>query len=780
MDFIIPILAVVLFLMLLAVGILRRYRRCPSDRILVVYGKVGGGKSGMSARCYHGGAAFIWPVLQDYAFLDLAPLTIDIKLEGALSLQNIRVNTPSTFTVGISTEPGVMQNAAERLLGMDMKQIAELARDIIFGQMRVVLATMPIEEINADRDKLIENITSSVEGELRKVGLRLINVNIQDITDESGYIDALGKEAAARAINEARVKVAEQERDGSIGSANAERDQRVQVASALATAVEGENEAAITVAKSNAKRREMEAEAERSAAAAEKVKAAQALQESYSAEEQAERERARREEATQRANVLVPAEIKKSEIETLAEAEAERIRRTKKGEADGLRFNMQAQADGTLFQRKAEADGTQLQLQAEAEGLKAKMLAEAEGLIEVLGNKADGFRRIVEAVAGDSRQAALLLVTEQLPQLVAEQVKAISNLRIDKVTVWEGGGRDGGKTATADFLSGLVGALPPLHELTRNVGVDLPEYLGRMDDDDDGDGGGDGGGSAAGGGSHGRRGDGGGRGTRARSAGRQPRRSSASSRDDGEDSAEPPPAGAASAASRGAPPDEAEQARGEPPVAAPSPVTSPAGLTPAPSYTAPAAGTAAATAVLPRPEAAAEVAAKIEPKPEPKPEPAAKPQAGPAAQAKREPRRSAGPDAGEGAEAVRRGHRVPPLPAGGQGAKPAGPSAMARSRVRSAITADRAILRQLDSNRDGRIQREEVETAIDAAFEWARLAAEGHGRWYYVEDGTAVGPAGWDAVRRLGDAKPDLPVNHEGASFWLPYAALADAAKELQ
>jgi flotillin len=342
-----------------------------------------------------------------------------------------------------------MENAAERLLGMPMQRIADLARDIIFGQMRVTLATMPIEEINADRDKLIENIYTGVEVELKKVGLRLINVNIQDITDVSGYIDALGKEAAARAINEAKVKVAEQERDGHIGAANAERDQRVQVAQAHATAVEGENESGIKIAQSSASRREQEAEAERRASAAEKVKSAQALQEAYVAEEESERQRAKREQATQSANILVPAQIKKQEVETLAEAEAERVRRTKQGEADGLR---------------------------------AVMEAEAAGLKAILSQKAEGFDRVVAAARGLPELAALLLVTEQLPKLVAEQVKAISNLKIDKVTVWEGGrdGRDG-KTATADYLSGLIGALPPLHELTRNVGVKLPEYLGSME-----------------------------------------------------------------------------------------------------------------------------------------------------------------------------------------------------------------------------------------------------------------------------------------------------------
>lgn len=456
MSHLIPLIIVVLFVVsifVVALTWLSRYRRCPSDRILVVYGKISGGtqgEGGLSAKCYHGGAAFVWPILQDYQYLDLAPLPIDINLQGALSKQNIRVNTPSTFTVGISTEPGIMENGAERLLGMSMQEIQDLAKDIIFGQMRVVIATMSIEDINADREKLIENIFSGVEVELNKVGLHLINVNIQDITDASGYIDALGQEAAARAINEAKIKVAEQQRDGETGKAEAERDQRVSVASAQAIAVEGENLAGVKVAQSSAARREKEAEAERLASAAEKVNAAQALQEAYSAEESAERTRATRETASQEANVIVPAKIEKQRIETIAEAEAEKIRRIKKGEADGRRFMMEA---------------------------------EAEGLLAILSRKAEGFKQIVNA-AGDANRASLLMVTEQMPKLVEEQMKAISNVKIDKVTVWDGGktGTDG-KTSTAGFLSGLAGSLPPLHELTHNVGVKLPEYLGSVEED---------------------------------------------------------------------------------------------------------------------------------------------------------------------------------------------------------------------------------------------------------------------------------------------------------
>ena len=116
-----------------------------------------------------------------------------MNLVNALSKQNIRVNVPSRFTIGISTEPGVMQNAAERLLGLGLSDIQELAKEIIFGQLRLVVASMDIEEINSDRDKFLSNISTSVESELKKVGLKLINVNITDIVDESDILKHLVK-----------------------------------------------------------------------------------------------------------------------------------------------------------------------------------------------------------------------------------------------------------------------------------------------------------------------------------------------------------------------------------------------------------------------------------------------------------------------------------------------------------------------------------------------------------------------------------------------------------
>lgn len=431
----------ILFVFILLVALVKRYKRCPSDRILVVYGKVSGGES---AKCIHGGAAFIFPVIQDYQFLDLTPISIEVNLVNALSKQNIRVNVPSRFTIGISTEPGIMQNAAERLLGLDQGSIQELAQEIIFGQLRLVVASMDIEEINSDRDKFLTNISQSVESELKKVGLKLINVNITDIVDESGYIQALGKEAAAHAINAARKSVAEKNRDGSIGEANAQQDERTQVAAAMAKAVEGENTAKIAVANSDSLRRQREAEAERVAIASEKVQSAKALQESYAAEQEAEVVRADKERSSQMADVIVPAEIDKKKVEIDAEAEAEKIRRRAKGEADAILFKAQA---------------------------------EAQGLYEVLTKQAAGLDQIVKAAGNSSKDAVLLLIADKLPELVKLQAEAIKNIKIDKVTVWENGGGKDGKTSTSNFISGMYKAVPPLQEMFNMAGMQLPDYL---------------------------------------------------------------------------------------------------------------------------------------------------------------------------------------------------------------------------------------------------------------------------------------------------------------
>ncbi|MCR9145040.1 MAG: SPFH domain-containing protein [bacterium] len=497
------LMAILGFLALLVstmVFLASRYKRCPSDRILVVFGKVG---KGQSANCIHGGGVLVWPLIQDYAFLSLTPLTINIPLQNALSLQNIRINVPSTFTVGVSTQPAIMQNAAERLLGLGGEQIEEMAREIIFGQLRLTVASLTIEQINQDRESFLESIRKNVEPELNKIGLYLINVNITDITDESNYIESIGKKAASEAINRAKIDVAEQEKLGSIGEAQATREREIKVAENLAGAEKGrkaaEADERVFVQQQETTARIGEAEAARekevkvaaTLAEAEKGrKLAEADQRVYVQEQEA---RAVSGENTAKANIA-DANAKLAIKEAAAQQEGEVARFGAEEEIERARAKSEEQrliavevVREEIERRKVEiaaearAEQTRREARGEADAVLAKYEAEAEGIQKVLSSKASGYRELVESCDGDAKAAATLLMIEKLEEIVSTQVEAIKNLQIDKITVWDSGSGQGGTgSTTSNFMSSLIQSLPPLHEVAAMAGVDLPEFLGRV------------------------------------------------------------------------------------------------------------------------------------------------------------------------------------------------------------------------------------------------------------------------------------------------------------
>lgn len=452
-------LIALVILVLVTIFLASRYRRCPSDRILVVFGQV---EKGQSSKTMHGGGTLVWPLIQGYAYLSLTPITINIPLENALSLQNIRIHVPSTFTVGVSTAQEIMRNAAERILHLSQAVIEEMAKEIIFGQLRLTVASLTIEQINQDRESFLESIRRNVEPELNKIGLHLINVNITDITDESDYIESIGKKAAAEAINQAKVDVAEQTKFGAIGEAQAMREQEIRVAEAMAEAEIGQK-----IAEANQRKRVQEQEAEAvqgenvaNANIADynaelEVKRAAALKQSevarYEAQVAIQQALYQAEQERLRAEEIVRQEIEKNKIVIAAEAEAERIRREAKGVADGILV---------------------------------KYEAEAEGIQKLLRAKADGYEKLVKNVGGDYQAAATLLMIEKIEELVSRQAEAISNLKIDKITVWDSGGNDTG-SSTSNFISNLFKSLPPLKDISEMAGFKLPEYLGIIKDRDD-------------------------------------------------------------------------------------------------------------------------------------------------------------------------------------------------------------------------------------------------------------------------------------------------------
>lgn len=409
-----------------------RFVRCPSNKILCVFGKVGGGRAVI---CHLGGFRFVWPLIQESRFLELTPMTINIPLKGALSQQNIRVNVPSTFTIAVSSDPDVMYNAATRLLDLAQEEIELKAAEIIFGQLRLTIASLTIEQINQDRERFLEAIRSNVESELRKIGLSLINVNITDITDESGYIESIGKKASSAAINQAKIDVAEQEKKGEIGRAEADKERRIRVATLDADAVEGENSAKAKVASYNAFLAEQTADADRRSQVANQI-----------AESEIQKSRAAAESSRLEAEIIIPQEINRRRVEIDAEAAAAKQRKEAGGEADAIM---------------------------------ALRAAEAAGIHKVLGAKADGYRSLVSACGQRSQDAATMLLVEKLEHLVQLQTEAIRNLKIDKITVWDGGDSEKGST-TANFVSSIVKSLPALHDVAGMAGIDLPQYLGAV------------------------------------------------------------------------------------------------------------------------------------------------------------------------------------------------------------------------------------------------------------------------------------------------------------
>lgn len=487
------------FLMLLK----QRYKRCPSNRVLVIFGKVGAGDS---ARCVHGGAAFVWPLIQDYSYLSLEPMQIEIPLRGALSSENIRVNVPSVFTVAVGTSPEVMQNAAIRLLGLNSNEVKQQAEDIIFGQLRQVIASMQIEEINRNREAFLDNIQNSLEPELRKIGLVLINVNITDITDESGYIEAIGQKAASTAIQQARGDVAEQEKLGETRVAEADRDKVIQVTNASKLREIGTREAlreqAVRVAELDKEQKigEQAAAFERDAKVKDaeremRIRLADANAKAVTGENTAAAEIAASKAAlhVREAEAYQLAETRKREAEA-AVLEAQNLAMTKAALADAARVEAErraaleapakAEKARTIVEAEAIAERRRIEAEGEAAAIFAKLEAEARGQYEILAKKGEGLQRIIEACGG-SKEAFQMLILEHLEHLAASSAQAISNIKFDKVVVWEGGGSQNGHSSTSNFLQGMARSMPPMMQVLRDIGgVELPDALVRFGADD--------------------------------------------------------------------------------------------------------------------------------------------------------------------------------------------------------------------------------------------------------------------------------------------------------
>lgn len=499
MSVMLIVIAVAIVVLILSiVGILSRYRKCGSNQILVIFGKTG--NDNRSAKCIQGGAAFIWPIIQGYDYMSLEPLQFDCDLKKALSSQNIRVDVPTTVTVAIDTNPDVMQNAAERLLGINTKGIEELVKDIVYGQLRTIVADLTIEELNADRDKFLDKSKTMINTELAKLGLTLINMNITDIRDEAGYIAALGEKDKAIALNAAEVEIAKAETNGAIKVSeqqkikNSEvagnnRDEKIALSEAnrqekskiaeLESAKESEiaehnKNRTISVSKSNADgeigkiKADKEvideeallevakSEASGRMASAEEIAKASVEENKERSNQKAEEAKKERTRIQLEANVIVPAEIAKRNTEISADAYAIQLEK----EAEGEKNSQITKAEG-------ESQSKVLEGQAEAKVINEIGTANAEAKEKSLMAEANGFKAMISAAEENPQVAIQYKLVNQYKEIAGEQVKAFEKMNFGNITVMD---TTGGSTTT-DLMKGLLSTISPTLDVMKSMEI---------------------------------------------------------------------------------------------------------------------------------------------------------------------------------------------------------------------------------------------------------------------------------------------------------------------
>lgn len=497
-----------------------RYKVCPTNRLLVISGATSlkNDLGDPMPKVIAGGGTFVWPIIQQFDYLDLAPFTLRVALQDALSAETIRVAVPSAFTLAVGNGAPLKENAATRLLGKTEEEIKGLAAETIVGTLRQVIAIMTIQEINSNRDEFRRKIETTLVPELTKLGLALLNVNIQDLRDESGYLDALGKRAGSEATQRALGDVAEAEKVGAIRVAEAQREKDVIVAAQKRDQVIGVQEAQVQqtmrlasmtreqdvqtraqetqrdreVATLDRERRVAVAEANATAVAGEaaaeaqkRVRIAETNADAVKGETQARAQVAESEatlavtaaEARKRAETaraiadgqVAEATAKAREVAALAEA-----RQIEASERARLEAPAKAAAATAIVAAEGQAQQVTIAAEADATAVRVKLEAEAEGQYALLSQRAKGLKELVQA-AGSPEQAFALLLVDMVPTLVEKAAEAVKGVQVEKVIVWDAGGGGGAAGGVSRVTNDLVRSVPPAMDLIRHVtGIELP------------------------------------------------------------------------------------------------------------------------------------------------------------------------------------------------------------------------------------------------------------------------------------------------------------------
>lgn len=381
-----------LILILTLWTILTRYRRSAPDELLVVFGKAGKvkteeGKTVVTpSKIIQGGGAFVWPIIQDYKKMSMKPIQIKATVDG-IDSQAIQLHLPVVLTTAISQDKLIQQNAATRFLSASPNEIQQQIQEILVGETRAIMATMLIEEINADRDKFLAKVRTNLEQELTKIGFDVTNINISEITDDANYIKNMGQKATTRKQAEAEADIAEQRKQGNVKIANTKKEEEIAVAAAekekQVQVNQTKQEQEVRVAEINREKQIKLAEAEKereSGVAVQEAEKASAIAEAQ-ADAESNKAKAMARQVASVAAAEADAESKKAEFEatqTKNIAKAEADAEATKNEQEALKQTRIAQANQAKEAEIVKATQEKESKAAEYESEKRKRKAEAD------------------------------------------------------------------------------------------------------------------------------------------------------------------------------------------------------------------------------------------------------------------------------------------------------------------------------------------------------------------------------------------------------------------
>lgn len=517
-------------------SLLSRYKKCPANKMLVVFGKTGKDKV---AKCLNGGGTFIWPIVQGYSFMDLTPMQFMISLENTPSKSYIPVSIDSNVTMQISPDQELMQIAAINLLGLGQPEIIKMVKEIVLGCLRQVIANMEVEELNEDRDTFKEKSENIIKSELEKIGIKLVNLTIAEITDSVGYIDALGKQSAEKALTEARIKVTEQKKIGDTQVAIQEKEKQISVSQTekerVVKTAEIQKEREVTIASTKKEQTIQTAEISRD----QEVRSAEIEKETQVglAKTDAEREVGIAVANADKEVGVTKAESQKAILKALAQKEqrvevAKTTSEATKGEFDAQQqvavaaselevvktqstqtaesakviavakvkednFNAQVKQEEArgravetqlnaeiivpaemqkrklIIEAEAEAEAKKTVAKGEADSLLMIKKAEADGKQKSLEADAEGFRKMVEAAGTNPEMAIQYLMVGKVDILAQRQSEAMQAIHLENVTLFDSSKGEG----VGNFVNGIMSQIAPTLNMakTLNLGTGIGE-----------------------------------------------------------------------------------------------------------------------------------------------------------------------------------------------------------------------------------------------------------------------------------------------------------------